>query len=152
MRPMPPAAMAADPTNTNGSSRYASCQAGTAVSLSSAAVYEATNGAQRAAENAPAVVRGLNRGVTTPMAANADEDPKPASNHEPTLIGEVGLKTRNMLKNRDGFPRSCTRATPDIAAPAVATSFERWASASKPRSCAPVASSDDPAASPPRNR
>ena len=36
--PSPPAAIAADPVNTNGISRYPSCQAGTAVSLISAAV------------------------------------------------------------------------------------------------------------------
>ena len=37
-RPRPPAAIAADPVNTNGISGYPSCQAGTAVSLISAAV------------------------------------------------------------------------------------------------------------------
>ena len=36
--PRPPAALAADPTKTNGSSRWPSCQAGTAVSASSTAV------------------------------------------------------------------------------------------------------------------
>src|SRR5438270_13628194 len=134
---MPPGAIRAEPTSTKGSWRSAPGNPGTAVSLRSAAVYEARNAAKNDAEIAPAVVTRLNRGVTTPIAANADEDPKPASNHEPTLIGEVGLKTRNMFKNRDGFPRSCTRATPDSAAPAVATSLDRLASASKPSSCAP---------------
>jgi len=37
-RPSPPAAVAAEPVNTNGISWYPSCQAGTAVSLISAAV------------------------------------------------------------------------------------------------------------------
>jgi hypothetical protein len=36
--PKPPLAAAAEPTNRNGSSRWASCQAGTAVSAISAAV------------------------------------------------------------------------------------------------------------------
>ena len=49
--PRPPPLAAADPVNTNGSSRRASCQAGTAVWASSAAVYEATPGAKTAADS-----------------------------------------------------------------------------------------------------
>jgi hypothetical protein len=47
--PMPPAAAAAEPTKTNGSSRWASCQDGVAVSASRTAVYAATGGAVSAA-------------------------------------------------------------------------------------------------------
>jgi hypothetical protein len=47
--PRPPPLAAADPVNTNGSSFRLSCQAGTAVCASSAAVYEATPGAMAAA-------------------------------------------------------------------------------------------------------
>src|SRR5690348_9020807 len=37
--------------------------------------------------------------------------PEPARIHEPTLIGEVTLKTRNMFRKRSGRPRSLTSST-----------------------------------------
>ena len=65
----PPAADAADPANRYGISRWPSCQAGTAVSASSAAVYVAIAGPSTpAAAVAAAPARG-SRPVTAEAAA-----------------------------------------------------------------------------------
>src|ERR1700745_4518124 len=73
-------------------------------------------------------------------AAAPATGPSPASSQEPTLIGELGLKTRSMLVKRAGRPRSWTRAAADrlIAPSAVslatrATSRwpDRWALAGR---------------------
>src|SRR3954464_15572905 len=104
--PTPPAAAAAEPTKTNGNSRYASCQLGTAVSATSTAVYDATAGA------IPAAIRPAgrpdNRRVvriqpgTGSASANSETAASPANGayavriQVPTLIGDVTLATRSM--------------------------------------------------------
>ena len=63
--------------------------------------------------------------VTSDTAAAPATGPYPASSQEPTLIGELGLKTRSMFANRAGRPRSWTRAAADRliapSAPSLAT-------------------------------
>src|SRR4029077_10345554 len=51
--------------------------------------------------------------VISDTAAAPAPGPSPPSSQEPTLIGELGLKTRSMLVNRAGRPRSWTRAAAD---------------------------------------
>ena len=70
----------------------------------------------------------------------------------PTDIGEVGLATRSMLRNRAGRPRSCTSATKLPLIAPIAPSRPARRSAGRPVRSAPAASRDEPAASPPRNR
>src|ERR1700733_10452962 len=78
--------------------------------------------------------------------------PYAASSQEPTLIGELGLNTRSMCRNRSGRPRSCTRATADrLIAPSAPTLATR-ASSPYPDTSAPAASTDEAPARPPRNR
>jgi hypothetical protein len=61
------------------------------------------------APSATSFTRGA-RCVASSAAARVVTPPLAPSSHEPTLIGEVGLKTRNMLRNRSGRPRSAIRS------------------------------------------
>src|SRR3954465_10943602 len=76
----------------------------------------------------------------------------PDSTHEPTLIGEVGLNTRSMLKNRSGRPRSCTRAIRDREMAENAVSLPACSSWGRLLAWAPAASTDEAPARPPRKR
>ena len=59
-------------------------------------------------------------------AASIDAGAKAVSIQLPTLMGDVGLATRNMLRNRAGRPRSTTRSGPLTAMPAAdASSADR---------------------------
>ena len=104
-----------------------------------------------AAAVAAAPVRG-SRPVTAHAAATVDAPPNPDSSQDPTLIGEVGLATRSMFRNRSGRPRSCTRAAPDSAIAPAAPTFEARASSWWPTACANPASTEEAPASPPKNR
>lgn len=75
--------------------------------------------------------------------------PNPVKIHEPTLIGEVTLKTRSMYRNRIGFPRSLISSGGLTAAPASATSAARWASTWLPLPWAKKASGAAAPATPP---
>jgi hypothetical protein len=59
--------------------------------------------------------------------------PNEARIHEPTLIGEVILKTRSMFAKRAGRPRSAIRSTGAASAPASAARFSTLARRSAPR-------------------
>src|SRR3954469_7460294 len=74
--------------------------------------------------------------VQASAAATAVARPLALSSHEPTLIGEVTLKTRSMLTKRDGLPRSEIRSAGLAPTPATALSHARRASASLPGACA----------------
>src|SRR3954454_12138951 len=75
--------------------------------------------------------------------------PLALSSHEPTLIGEVTLKTRSMLTKRDGLPSSEIRSAGLAPTPATALSHARRASASLPRASASSASIADAPPTPP---
>src|ERR1700746_3698418 len=73
--------------------------------------------------------------VTSDTAAAPATAPYPVSSQEPTLIGELGLKTRSMLVNRAGRPRSWMRAAADrliapraltLGGPGSSRSPDRW--------------------------
>src|SRR4051812_49512565 len=65
--------------------------------------------------------------------------------HEPTLIGDVTLKTRSMLRNRSGLPRSEVRRRGLTAMPPSAISQHRRASSRLPaRSAAQASVADAP--------
>src|SRR4029077_4248921 len=98
----PPAAVAPDPAKMYGSSRWASCQAGTAVLAIRAAVYVASGGPNAAA---PRPARRPSRGsrpVTWEAAAAVAKPLNGARMNEPTDSGEGGLKTRRMGRNGPG--------------------------------------------------
>ena len=161
--PSPPAAAAADPTKMSGSSRCAACQAGVAVSARSTPVYEASAGARAAARSPagrapasrsrPAIgTRKGNSAAISAAPARPAIGPKPARIQVPTDIGDVGFAVRIMFRNRRGRPRSWTSATsPAAAAQSAPIRATRRRSGRFARS-APAARSDEPAASPPRNR
>ena len=70
----------------------------------------------------------------------------------PTDIGEVGLKTRSMLRNRSGRPRSATSASRLTVMAPVAPIRAPRARAGRPDRSAPAPSNDEPPAMPPMNR
>ena len=87
--------------------------------------------------------------VSSLAVAATTDVPKADSSHVPTLMGDVTLATRSMLRNRRGRPRSATRRTP-LAATAVDDATRqrrarRWSPVSRP----PAASRADPPAMPP---
>src|SRR3954467_8109168 len=97
-----PALAAAPAAKTKGSVARASCQTGTAVLATSAAVY-VLSGSPRTA--APALAAAPARGalpVHELAAAAAVSGPKALSSHEPMLIGELILNIRSMFKKRAG--------------------------------------------------
>ena len=65
-------------------------------------------------------------------AAIVEAPPNPASSQLPTLMGEVGRKTRSMFKNREGRPRSSIKRAALTAAPPAA--MRRVLRTSPPRS------------------
>ncbi len=73
-----------------------------------------------------------------------------ASSHEPTFIGEVGLKVRSMCRKRPGRPRSSTSSTIDSVIPASAATLPARASPGRPVSWPPAANTDEAPARPPR--
>ncbi len=107
-----PALAAELAANTNGSSRRASCQTGIAVSETSVAVYT-ESGAPSRAETASAST--FSRGARSSDVA----PPLVARIQEPTLIGEVTLKTRSMFRKRSGRPRSEISSAGLTASPAM---------------------------------
>ncbi|PSK65122.1 hypothetical protein B0E53_02907 [Micromonospora sp. MH33] len=148
-----------------GSSGYASCQDGTAVSASSTPVYVARAGAVTAATRPaacptggssrrpmPSTPRSGSQGAASATAATPAAGPKVVRIQVPIDIGEVSFATRSMWWNRLGRPRSFTRkyALALTAAREVTRPARRRAG--RPVSWPPAASSDDPAASPPVNR
>ncbi len=141
-----PALSAAPEANTKGSSRRAWCHTGTAVLAISAAVYVDSGRPNRAAAGRETrAVRGSSP-VHAFTAAAAVVAPLALSTHEPTLIGEVTLNIRSMLRKRAGLPRSEMRRTGLTLTPASATPQLRRASVSLPRTPARKA---NPAAAPP---
>ena len=109
-------------------------------------------GPSKPAPNVAAVPAAGRIPVTSDTAAAPATGPYPASSQEPTLIGELGLKTRSMFVNRAGRPRSCTRAAADrLIAPralSLATRARSW----WPDRCALAASTDEAPARPPKKR
>src|SRR5690349_10178267 len=94
-----PALRLALAANTNGSSRRASCHTGTAVFDRSAAVYVASGMPRTAAARRPARPNGAGTSVVqASAAATAVAPPAPTRSHEPTLIGDVTLNSRSMLR------------------------------------------------------
>jgi hypothetical protein len=100
---------------------------------------------------ASAPARG-SRPVTAQAAAAPAHGPYEASSQEPTLIGDVTLNTRIMLRKRSGRPRSRTSATADSPIAPAAAVFAARDSSWLPVSWANPASTDDAPARPPRNR
>ena len=117
-----PALAAALPANTNGSSRRASCQTG----HGGVGEQRRRVGRERAGRARPrrpgagAPARQPPEQLAVPAAAaGACRDRR--ATHEPTLIGEVTLKTRSMLRKRSGRPRSVISSTGLTPTPASAT-------------------------------
>jgi hypothetical protein len=106
----------------------------------------------RAAPAVPSAPRRGRRPVTADSAASVTAGAYAVSSHEPTLIGEVGLKTRSMLTKRSGRPRSWTSSTAASVTPPAAPILPTRASAGRSVKCAPAASTDELPASPPTNR
>ncbi len=105
-----------------GSSGYASCHDGTAVSASSTPVYVASAGAVTAAATpaacptggssrrpSPSTPRSGSSGAASAIAASPAAGPNTLRIQVPTDIGEVTFATRSMWWKRDGRPRSLTR-------------------------------------------
>src|SRR3954466_5344333 len=86
-------------------------------------------------------------GLHASAAAIAVVSPLALRIHEPTLIGEVTLNSRSMLRNRDDLPRSEISRSGLVPTPASAHAQARRASSSLPRRPATSAS---PADAPPR--
>jgi hypothetical protein len=68
------------------------------------------------------------------------------------LSGDVGRKTRSMLANRPGTPRSATSSTGLTAAPTPATRRAARARPASPRTPAAAASNDEAPARPPKKK
>src|SRR6201989_1204423 len=90
--------------------------------------------------------------VTSDTAAVPATGPYPVSSQEPTLIGELGLKTRSMLVNRAGRPRSWTRAAADRLIAPRAVSLVTRATSRWPDRWALAASTEEAPARAPKNR
>src|SRR5689334_8631441 len=84
-----PARAAAPEANMNGNRRRASCQTGTDVLLSSAAVYVESGRPSAAAAGLATFAGDPSRPSQLLAAATAVAVPLPVRIHEPTLIGEV---------------------------------------------------------------
>src|SRR5438270_12604996 len=118
--PIAPALRAAPDPKMNGSRSGDSCQTGTAVLASSAAVYVDSGRPNTAATGfATDPARGR-RPVQALTVANPVLIPATDRIHEPTLIGEVTLNIRSMFRNRAGRPRSDTSSAGLIVMPASA--------------------------------
>src|SRR5919201_5056691 len=91
---------------SHGSSRLASCHTGTAVSAISVPVYVVSGGPARNDTTSAATFTRFRLPRLLRTAAVVHAPPETKSTHEPTLIGEVTLNTRNMFRNRSGRPRS----------------------------------------------
>ena len=68
-------------------------------------------GPSAAATTCASVRAGLSAATASSSAPTPLAAPPAASSQEPTLIGEVTLKTRNMFSIRSGRPRSLTSST-----------------------------------------
>ena len=92
-------------------------------------------------------------GSRTPNSSSAaaalDAPPETSSIQDPTLIGEVTLKTRNMFRKRSGRPRSETSSAGLTMSATAPTYSERLASVSLPAIRATRLSTDEPPARPP---
>ena len=86
------------------------------------------------------------------MAAAPDRPPKAPRTQLPTLIGEVGFRTRNMFRKRAGRPRSTISKGGDTAAPTKATTSALRASRALPATRAPKASTAEAPARPPKKK
>src|SRR3954454_12684211 len=82
-------------------------------------------------------------GVHPPPAPTVVASPLALRIHEPTLIGEVTLNSRSMLRNRDDLPRSEISSAGLTPTPASAHAHARRASSSLPRRPAASASPAD---------
>ncbi len=117
---------------------------------SSAAVYVAS-GSPSAADSARAgrATRAGTRPVHASAAATVVVRPLPTSTHDPTLIGDVTLNSRSMLRKRSGRPRSEISSAGLTPTATAAFSHARRASSSLPRSPAASASPAEAPAIPP---
>lgn len=101
----------------------------------------------------PAAVPSPGSHPVTALAAAAEIRLECATSvHEPMLIGEVGLATRSMLRNRSGRPSSATRNPVPAAAAAAETSRPARASDGRPLAVAAAPSTAAAPDSSPRNR
>src|SRR5437763_6786532 len=92
------------------------------------------------------------RPVTSHAAATPAALPAADSSQLPMFIGELGLTTRSMFRNRPGRPRSLIRSAGlAVSAPAAISVADR-ASGPFRDARAPSASSEEPPARPPLNR
>src|ERR671923_1374255 len=106
---------------SHGSSCRASCHTGIAVSAISVPVYVASGPPARKDTASATTFTGLRIPRLLRTAAVVDAPPETKSTHEPTLIGEVTLKTRSMFRKRSGRPRSEIRRIGDTASAAAPT-------------------------------
>src|SRR3954453_3773090 len=88
-------------------------------------------------------------GVHASAAATVVARPLALRIHEPTLIGEVTLNSRSMLRNRDDLPRSEISSAGLTPTPASAHAHARRASSPLPRTPAASASPADAPPTPP---
>src|SRR5439155_24884661 len=86
------------------------------------------------------------------VAAMPDAVPLAASVHEPTLIGERSLKTRNMLRKRSGRPRSLIRSGGLAAQASAATRVAARERLPRPAARATRARVAAPPATPPAKK
>jgi hypothetical protein len=127
------AVWAAPEPYTNGSSRRDSCHTGTAVLATSAAVYVESGRPATAATGRATRAEPGNHPVQALTAASVVLAPLTLRIQEPTLIGDVTLNIRSMLRKRMGRPRSEIRNRGLTAIPPNAPAHARRASTSLPR-------------------
>src|SRR5581483_2591201 len=106
----------ADARKSTGKILRAACHAGTAVLAISTAVYPASGAPKTPAPSAaPSPRARAGEPDQVPATARDPSAPVPARSHVPKFIGDVGRKTRIMLRNREGLPRSAMRSTDPAA-------------------------------------
>src|SRR5581483_4504693 len=101
-----PAVAAALAPNSHGNSSRASLHTGIDVLATSAPVYVASGGPETNEANSAAHFSGFRIPRSSSAAAVFDAPPETSRIHDPTLIGDVTLNTRNMCRKRSGRPRS----------------------------------------------
>src|SRR5207248_3868534 len=125
------------------------CQTGIAVSAMSVPVYVARGGPVRNDTASAAHLSGLRTPSRLSVAAVADAPLETNRIQEPTLIGEVTLKTRSMFRKRSGRPRSEIRSAGLTRSASALRKRLRRASVSLPPIRAARLKTDEAPASPP---
>ena len=147
-----PALAAALRPNSHGSSSRASLHTGMAVFASNAPVYVASGG-PLANETSPArTLIGFRMSSSSSAAAVLVAPLETKRIQLPTLIGEVTLNTRSMLRKRSGLPRSEISRIGETISAAAPTYSADFARRSFPLSFASRCMTLEPPARPPVKR